>query len=135
VDRLLQQDDRGVLFVVDRKGGRGKSALARHLLGGGSGKKAWGCQGGKATDLMYSYDTKAEIVVFDFARCNDADYWPWNFIENLKNGWFTSTKYAGRMQSFVAPKIIVMTNQDVNMEKLSKDRYDVFDLDQFFIDE
>ena len=74
---------------------------------------------------MHTYDCQAEYAVFDMARCNTADYWPWNFFENLKNGWFTSTKYQGGMRTFNPPKVIVLTNNDVPRDKLSDDRYDV----------
>lgn len=75
---------------------------------------------------MHSYKEDAKYVVFDMARCNNPDYWPWNFMENLKNGWFTSTKYAGEMKVFEAPKIIVFTNNDPPRDKLSKDRYEIY---------
>ncbi len=78
---------------------------------------------------MNCYDTKAKYVCFDMAKCNDANYWPWNFMENLKNGWFTSTKYQGGMKVFDAPKIVVFTNNDVPSDKLSEDRYDMMFLE------
>lgn len=39
---LDAQDDRRILFVVDEEGGKGKSALAKHIL---TTRNAWGCQG------------------------------------------------------------------------------------------
>lgn len=75
---------------------------------------------------MYSYNTQAEVAVFDMARCNNPDYFPWNFMENLKNGWFTSTKYKGSMKVFQPPKIIVFMNEMPPRNKLSNDRFDVF---------
>ena len=78
------------------------------------------------TDLMHSYDTSCEIAIFDMARCNNPDYYPWNFIENLKNGWFTSTKYNGRFQVFKSPKIVMFMNQMPPRDKLSNDRYDIY---------
>lgn len=74
---------------------------------------------------MYAYTPEVEYAVFDMARCNNPDYYPWNFMENLKNGWFTSTKYKGGMKTFEPPKIIVFMNEDPPRNKLSPDRYDV----------
>lgn len=74
---------------------------------------------------MHTYNTTAEYAVFDMARCNNCDYYPWNFMENLKNGWFTSTKYNGGFKIFTPPKIIVFMNDDPPMNKLSRDRFDV----------
>lgn len=42
VKRLERQSERSILFVVDRKGGRGKSALCRWLI---KHFDAWACQG------------------------------------------------------------------------------------------
>lgn len=123
LEKLENQSERKILFVVDEQGGKGKSVLAKHIF---TNKNAWACQGGKINDLMYAYDTSAEYVVFDMARCNNPDYYPWNFMENLKNGWFTSTKYKGGMKTFKTPKIIVFMNQHPPMDKLSHDRFEIY---------
>lgn len=121
--KLENQLSRKILFIVDEEGGKGKSALAKHIM---TTKNSWACQGGKINDLMYAYDTDAEYVVFDMARCNNPDYYPWNFMENLKNGWFTSTKYKGGLKMFNAPKIIVFMNEMPPENKLSDDRYEIY---------
>lgn len=77
---------------------------------------------------MHSYNTEAEVALFDMARCNNPDYWPWNFMENLKNGWFCSTKYQGTMKVFNAPKIVVFTNSTPPKDKLSADRYEIYNI-------
>lgn len=77
---------------------------------------------------MYAYKTDVKIVVFDMARCNNAEYYPWNFMENLKNGWFTSTKYKGGMKMFQPPKIVVFMNSDPPRDKLSADRYEIYNI-------
>lgn len=123
MEKLKNQSERKILFVVDEDGGKGKSVLAKHIF---TTTNAWACQGGKINDLMYAYDTSADFVVFDMARCNNPDYYPWNFMENLKNGWFTSTKYKGGMKTFNTPKIVVFMNQDPPRGKLSADRYEIY---------
>lgn len=42
VERLMAQSDRRILFVVDLVGGKGKSALCKHLL---TKEDTWACQG------------------------------------------------------------------------------------------
>lgn len=42
VRKLDNQTERGILFVVDLEGGKGKSALCRHLM---TTRGAWACQG------------------------------------------------------------------------------------------
>ena len=122
IDNLERQSERKILFVVDRKGGMGKSTLTKYLI---KERKAWACTGGKAADLMHAYTPGATIAVFDMARCTCSDYWPWQFIENLKNGWFTTTKYHSRMITFKPPSVVVFCNDDIPRDKLSADRYQV----------
>lgn len=77
---------------------------------------------------MHTYDHEAEYVIFDMARNNNTDYYPWNFMENIKNGWFVSTKYNGGKRFFKPPKVVVFMNHDPPRNTLSNDRYDVFNI-------
>lgn len=76
---------------------------------------------------MHAFDVNAKYAIFDMARCNDCNYYPWNFMENLKNGWFTTTKYNGR-QCILNNKIkvLVLMNQEPPKDKLSADRWNIF---------
>lgn len=42
MQKLQQQTDRQILFVVDEQGGKGKSVLAKHII---TTTNAWACQG------------------------------------------------------------------------------------------
>lgn len=66
-----------------------------------------------------------EFAIFDMARCNDSRWWPWTFIENIKNGIFMSTKYQGGIKIFDIPKVVMFMNVEPDMDKLSADRYDL----------
>lgn len=124
--RLLEnQNDRQILFVVDIVGGKGKSTLTKFLL---TSRNAWACQGGKTHDLMHAHSKQPNVdyVIFDMARCNNTDWYPWNFMENLKNGWYTTTKYNGYMATFKPPKLVVFMNEEPPRDKFSADRYCVF---------
>lgn len=80
---------------------------------------------------MHSYAKScAEYVVFDMARCNSMDYWPWGVMENMKNGWINTTKYDGKMIKLRPVKMLVLTNEHPPENKFTFDRYDVFDLDE-----
>lgn len=126
VMRLLTvQNERQILFVVDQKGGAGKTVLGDHIR---SVYPSWKCQGGANKDLMTAYKTGAEMCILDMARCNDVNWWPWNFMENVKNGSFTSVKYKGRENDFKRPKVIVFSNVEIPRDKLSADRYQVINI-------
>lgn len=80
---------------------------------------------------MHAYNPKATIACFDMARCNDTNWFPWNFMENIKNKWFTSTKYNGQMKWLKESKVVVFMNEMPPMDKLSKDRYDIFHVEKY----
>jgi len=124
--RLNAQDERKILFVVDRVGNSGKSVLTKYLL---CNYKAFVSNGGKVADLMHIHSkTKTEFSVFDMARCNNPEYFPWNFMEMLKNGWYQTTKYDGNTVVCGVQKIVMFTNEMPPLHKLSADRYDIFEI-------
>lgn len=125
LDLLVGQSDRKILFCVDKQGSRGKSWLARYII---FTMDTWGCRGGGIKDLMYAYKP-SKYAVFDMARCNNEDYYPWNFMENLKDGWFCNLKYVSEIKVFTPPKIVVFMNKLPPYSKLSIDRYQIYDLD------
>lgn len=126
---LLAQDDRRICFVVDETGGAGKTVLAKHLM---HTYRTFYCTGGKSNDLAYSYkDPRAEIAILDLSRNpDDKDFHPYTFAEQLKNGLFSSGKYASRLKTITPPKVIWFANQMPDRSKLSDDRYCVHTVDK-----
>lgn len=124
IQKLMKQDQRKVLFVVDEVGNSGKSELTKWML---CRLNAFVSNGGKTNDLMHIHAKKKhEYSVFDMARVNNPDYYPWNFIEMLKNGWFQTTKYDGQTVVCGVQKVVMFMNQEPPLNKFSEDRYDIF---------
>lgn len=125
ITRLRRQNERQVLFVVDEVGNSGKSVLTKWML---CRLNSFVSTGGKVADLMHIHSKKknTQYAVFDMARCNNPEYFPWNFIEMLKNGWYQTTKYDGNTVVCGPQKIVMFTNQQPCMSKFSADRYDIF---------
>lgn len=125
LEKLHAQNDRRILFVVDEEGGKGKTILAAYIsrnLGG------YRCGGGKHADLAHMWAKSPRdggIVAIDLTRTIDKDYWPYHFMEDLKNGFITSTKYSGEAIDFPSQKVIVFTNQYPDKSRLSADRYEI----------
>lgn len=126
---LEEQNNRQILFVVDPEGGAGKSYLVRHLV---AEYQAFFCQGGKSQDIAHAISKchpLPTMFLFDMARSNDQDWFPWNLIENLKNQMFSSTKYDSK--SVILPfsaKVAVFMNEYPNKQKLTNDRYQILSL-------
>lgn len=129
LDRVVRQNDRQILFVVDTQGNTGKSILARWMIAN------WGAfanQGGKTGDLVCARSRmpQAQVNVFDLARNKDPKFWPMDFMESLKNGWMCNTKYESKMLVLPpAQKVVVFCNQEPSYDALSADRYDILNLD------
>lgn len=121
LEKLENQDDRKILFVVDEVGGNGKSFLADYMI---ATKDAIAFDNGKSADLKYGYSGE-EYIIFDLVRSSQ-EHINYEIIETLKNGRFFNTKYDSGMKMYGrGKKVVVFMNACPDGEKLSHDRYDV----------
>lgn len=127
VKKLEEQDDRKILFVVDREGNTGKTFLANWLE---AVKQARVLSNMASADAKYLMESEDQFVVFDLVR-SSLDYVNYGCIEEIKNGCFTSTKNECRRKVYErVMKVVVFMNQYPDETKLSKDRWDIMDLDK-----
>lgn len=76
---------------------------------------------------MFLKNITAEYCIIDMSRNYEAAHYPWGFMENVKNGMLSSTKYDSvAVELPQRVKMVVMTNQEVEMTKLSADRYEIY---------
>lgn len=115
-------DDRAIYWFYDINGGNGKSWLARLL---NQEMDVFYSNGGKANDLLYAYEGQP-IVIFDYTRDYES-YVGYGPMEQMKNGFFFSSKYQSTTKSFKVPHIFVFANFKLDETKLSKDRIHKFD--------
>ncbi len=120
MERLAVQTERKVMWVWEETGGLGKSWLGRYLA---VHKGAYVCTGGKLVDIAYAFNEE-EHVVLDLAR-DQVDTVPYRFLEGVKNGVLTSTKYKSQTKYFDPAKVVVFANFPPDRSKLSADRWDV----------
>lgn len=123
-------DRRHVIWYVDLQGGGGKSELCEYLMA--TDKNYWmtGLLGGPthaATQFQNASDAgwKGHCYFIDLPRDaeNKAIYEP---IEMLKNGTISTTKYSGKTTQLpYRPHVVVFSNFYPNVDKLSKDRWDI----------
>lgn len=116
---------REIYWVIDKKGGKGKTALTDYLV---VNLAAIPIAPGKVVDMAYLVPSEgAKIFVFDFTR-EIEDRVQYGFIENLKNGRIQSTKYMCNWKCFPSPHVIVFSNWPPDYSKMSEDRWKVIDL-------
>jgi len=126
--KLLQQDERKVLWIVDEKGGLGKTFMAKYLV-----VKQGACYvtGGKNSDIAHAYSGEP-IVVFDLMRQQETHNNYYATIEAMKNGMIFSGKYESTTKVFKPAKIIVFANWEPDYSTLSADRWDVVSISDPF---
>lgn len=128
-------DNRTILFVIDRKGGRGKTWLCGYLYN--VRDDIFYTTNGKTQDILYNYSKSLKHnILIDITRSITLDKVNYDAIESLCNPIMTSNKY-NSMTMFRDKKanIILFTNdgeyRDFIMlsSKLSSDRIKILDLD------
>lgn len=122
-----EPNDRKIVWLWEQEGSVGKSAFAKYLVV----KRDAIVLSGKTADVFYGvqqyiekHSMGPEIVVLDVPR-SMLDYINYQSIEKIKDGMFFSGKYEGGMCIFNAPHIVVMSNAEPDLDKMSADRWDV----------
>lgn len=129
---LFNQNDRKITWVVDQRGGTGKSTLARflqfHL-----GDLCYYTTGGKGSDIVHSMVARQKVfkyVIFDYPRKTKPEFYNWNLFEDFKNGIVNSGKYNSICLQFPSIKVLVLGNHPLDdvRDNLTYDRWDVHTL-------
>jgi hypothetical protein len=128
-DLLQPPDDRKVIFVIDKRGGQGKTWFAKHYC-----KKyddAQYMEPSKKVDMAYALQDDLRVLFLNITRTTDENNlnYLYAFIESVKDGMVFSPKYESRMKYYDKVHVVVMMNQDPNMELLSEDRYYIYNLE------
>lgn len=120
-------DNRKIKWIYDDLGNTGKSFLARYLM---TKQDIYYITGGKQNDILYGYNGQ-KIIIYDLARtyADNLEH-IYTTIENFKNGQYLSTKYETQQRIFAIPHIIVMANFKPDETKLSKDRWDIVEVNK-----
>nr|UIW13723.1 MAG: replicase [Porprismacovirus sp.] len=125
LESLRTQNDRQVDVWYDPIGNRGKSWLAGHLF---ETKKAcivprdWTDPASITNYLCHNYHNEG-IVVIDIPRETPIPKGFYATIEMIKDGLIGSTKWEGTMKNIRGVKVLILTNHQMDLKKLSADRW------------
>lgn len=122
--------ERSILWFYDELGNSGKTSLADHLT---DNEKFITLSNGKTADIAYTWN--GENVIFDYSR-SQQNHINYEVLENLKNGRILSTKYESIVKKYKRPHIIVFANFKPQVNKLSLDRWAIYEInnDKIMID-
>ena len=118
-------DPRAILFIVDFEGNSGKSEFVRNAHYLCPDKEVWYCSPKDNTSLSnLCPDDGADIILIDCPRTATFQF-PYDFVEECKNGDVVNTKYECAKKQFKTPHVVVFMNRIPQSGKtiLSKDRY------------
>lgn len=120
----LPADDRTITFVVDERGGTGKSWFIKKFLSTNPDRTQV-LSIGKRDDLAHAIDERKSVFLFDLPR-SSSEYLQYSVLEQLKDRMVFSPKYLSRTKVLEhVPHVVVFMNELPDMNKLSHDRYDL----------
>jgi len=132
-DWCEQEDDRSIKLLYDTYGNNGKSILSEYLeyLG-----LAFEMPAGLRLmeDIMqFCFSFKSQkVYLIDMPRAMKKDKLGefYSGLECLKNGVVYDKRYTGKKRRMDRPQVIVFTNALPSMEFLSKDRWEIWGMDE-----
>lgn len=119
-------NNRRVTFVVDPRGGKGKSWLTRYWYSKRDDVQRLSI--GKRDDLAFAIDSSKRLFVFDIPR-GQSEFLQYSVLEQLKDQLVFSPKYQSSTKVLPhPPHVIVFMNERPDMTKMTRDRYHIFNL-------
>lgn len=125
--RVMEQNNRRVMWVYDAEGNQGKSVLASYLNIVHGFQLFDGTMSTK--DLGLVLEDGAQGIAMDLARSSELQI-DYAAIEGLKNGYIVTGKYFGRVRRFKPFRTVVFSNFYPDRSKLSADRWDILVMGQ-----
>ena len=127
--RLLDTpDDRTVEFIIDPVGNSGKTWFCQYMVTQHPDSVQY-LRIGKRDDLTFCIDETRTIFLFDVPR-SQMDFLQYNVLEQLKDRMVFSPKYASTLKILSSKcHVVVFSNEEPCMIKLSDDRYRLTYLD------
>lgn len=121
-------DNRTINWFFDRTGNIGKSAITKYMC---FFHKVIVISKGKYSDIMnylFTINSEFDTVIFDLPR-NNGNNISYDAIESIKNGLIFNTKYETGQKLFKPPHVIVFANEKPDINKLSIDRWRIYEID------
>lgn len=116
---ILPPNDRDIIFIVDREGGKGKTWFAKYWCS--IYDNAQMLEPGKRADMAYALRDDIRYLFVNVTR-EKQETLQYSFLEAVKDGVVFSPKYESGIKSLGPCHVVVMMNMHPEEEKLSQDR-------------
>lgn len=124
----LEPDDRSVMFIVDVKGGAGKTWFAKYYSR--LHDNAQVMEMGRKADMAYALREDIRVLFVNCTRSQN-EFMNYSFLESVKDGMVFSSKYESGMKRIGPCHVVVLMNERPDKTKLSLDRYRILDVEGF----
>lgn len=127
-----EPDERKIHWYFEKIGKVGKSQFTKYLA---AKHNAIFIDEGKKSDLMntclinFNDDNDMSLFILDIPRDNK-NICSYKSIESIKTGLIYSPKYEGGQAIFNSPHIIIFSNYPPETRCLSKDRWEIFEIQE-----
>lgn len=127
-------DNRTIHVFIDPIGGIGKSEFGKWLMmtRNTNYTETLMIPNGKTNDicnLIYKLDKKPKNIIVDIPRTAQSRL-NYDVFEQIKNGYIVNYKFETGHCIFNIPNLIIFTNNHLEYEKLSKDRWKLYKFDK-----
>ncbi len=123
-ERLFSQNDRQILWMVERHGGVGKTWFAKYLAAVYGFDLFDGVTASR--DICTQLSPIPLGIIFDVTR-RDSAHFSYQTLEQCKNGRVMTGKYRGYIREFKPVPVVVFANFLPDQTCLSLDRWDILD--------
>lgn len=125
-----EPDPRKIYWIYDPVGSAGKSDFTKYCaFHRGAQFMGW-AKYADAANLVYKAK-KRHIFIFDLTRSKPRDFSDgdiYSAIESVKSGMINNTKYETETVFFRKPHVVVFSNDQPNLKKLSADRWQIYEI-------
>jgi len=119
----LAPDRREIFFIVGFNGNEGKSWFGHYYCF--MHDNAQVLLPGKKADMAFALNTNVRVLFIDAPRSKQGEFIQYDFLEDVKNGYVFCAKYESKIKYMQPCHVVVFMNEDPDMNKLSKDRYNI----------
>jgi len=121
LDLVLTMPDERSIYWFWGEGNTGKTTMAKYLSFYHDAIPLRG----KSSDILHCVAEHDSMIYLFIAPRTCEDYFPYEALELVKDGYFMSGKYESKPIIRACPHVIVMANFEPNLLKLSIDRWKV----------
>ena len=120
-----EPDERTIHWFWDKKGNIGKTSFTKYLMYHYNAVLLEG----KKNDILYVASLNdSNIYIYDIERSLEG-FVSYGAIEKIKNGCYMSSKYESSVILRNCPHVIIFSNFEPEIDKLSADRWDIREID------